>query len=308
MRFMALTSCTDNYKQFLNAQLNAFDYYGHELDFHLVAIDMAPEYLEKIQTTDWTFSLIVHERTEGDYAHLADGKNLRSKKARYHELFRILAANDYEAACNLDADLFPVRSIMPFFELVAGTSQIIGANERIKWMMSEFSYKGERLPGQRMHWMVCNCPLFFDPRQQQRFVETALEASTEIWNENKSSVPSDLFTMNLALYISGAYQNVIQLPAHAWVGVHTQYIDVRHRITAWGDGFATDQGEPVYMIHGRWDREATARGMMNEMEKRYRELGMSEEKRVKHRALAKATMRQIQEKFEFFNTKGRVTL
>ena len=307
---MALTSCTENYTPYLNAQLNALDFYGHDkrLDFYLVAIDMAPAYLTRIREADWSFNLVIRERKIQDYEHLGDSKNLQSKKARYTELARILSHEHYDAACNLDADLFPVRNIMPFFEMVAGTEAIIGANERIKWFMDEFSFRGKRLPRERMTWMVCNCPLFFDPAAHTRFLATALEASTGIWNENKQSVPSDLFTMNLALYLSGAYTHVIQLPAHAWTGVHTQYLDVRHRITKNGDGFVTDQGEPVYMIHGRWDREATWRGMQNELEKRYNELGMDEEKKHRQRALAKATIRQIREQFEYFNTQRKVKL
>ena len=306
MRFASLVSCTDNYKQFLNAQLNSFDYYGHKHDVHIIALDVDPEYLDRILETDWTFNVIIHEKKLEDYERLAGmGKNMISKKARYEALVDML---DYDALLFLDADLFCVNNVTPFLDMVAGTDIIVGVNERFKWRLDEFSYENERLPARRMDWMICNAPTFFSPRRNESFIRTANAAATKCKNIPKNAIPSDLFTMNLALYLAGVTENVVALPAYSWTGVHQQYLNIFYRISKKGERWVSESGEPVYMIHGRWDRPATWEGMLREQEKRYNEVGMGDEHKKKYRAKTDATIREIRAQYDFFNNGYKLKL
>ena len=131
-RYASITSCTDNYKPYLNAQLNSLDAAGvKDLDYHLVALDIDPDYLERVEAADFSFNVIIHRRSLVDYPFADQGKNLTSKKSRYHLLQS--RGWPYDAMLFLDVDMMIVKDITPFLEMVAGTENIIGCNEKFKW-------------------------------------------------------------------------------------------------------------------------------------------------------------------------------
>jgi hypothetical protein len=307
MDYAAFTSVTDNYRQYANVLLNSLDYHGHVLDFHLLAIDVPKSWIDQMMSIDWTFNLTIHHFELEMVQKMFDtGKNIASKKLRYFFLSAGLL-KDYVGVVLLDADMFVVRNITPFFKMVANTDVILGVNERFKWYLDKYTVNNEGLPKRKMDWMICNAPLFFSPYKQARFIRHAFDNATAVRDLSRDgAVPSDLFTMNVSLFTSGAYENVVQLPHYAWTGVHIGYTDLLSRISKQADGMWYSWfGDYVYMIHGRWDRAAAANGYLKNTEKRYDELGLPPATKEKHRKQAISTLNQIRNEWMFFNSKHK---
>jgi len=305
--YAAFTSVTDNYRQYLNALLNSLDYHGHNLDVHVLAIDVNEEWINYIESRDWILNIYFHRFTLDQCMQMfQSNKNLSSKKLRYHFLNTHIL-KDYYAVVLLDADMFVVRNIEPFLKMVMRTDVILGVNERFKWYLDNYAVNGTQLPKRKMDWMICNAPLFFAPHMQTEFIEHAFKNATAVTDLSRGGlVPSDLFTMNVSLYTSGAYENVVQLPHYAWTGVHIGYTDMLTRISKQADGMWYSWfGDYVYMIHGRWDRAAAANGYLKNTEKRYNELGLPEATAEKYRKQAISTLNQIRNEWLFFNTEHK---
>jgi hypothetical protein len=316
MKYAALVSCTDNYKQYLTAQLNSLDYWGHQgIDYHIIAIDMDKKYLDKIRATDWHFDVFIHERSLSDYPEYKEGgKNIQAKKARYGFLSKLLENLNYGAAIFLDADIFFVDNIMPYFQMVEGTPFVMGVNENFKWNLAAYEFDGKSLPDRRMYWMLCNSPLFFDLQQSKLFIEFALWSTTKVWEKNKKRTPSDLFCMNVALFLSGKVQRneIINLPNYLWTGVHYSYFGLQTRIrrqrNQHGDIWVSRMNERVHSIHGRWDREQSKIGVLNNVAKKLHETDVSEKFKDKYLQECDNLVEQIKNEFKFYTAEWKLRL
>ena len=307
MRFAAITSATDNYVPFLNAQLNSLDRLGVRLDFHLVAIDINADYLARAKAAEWSFNLIVHEKHMENLELFYQGKNLQSKKSRYQAMAEIGRSSQYEGMIMLDCDMMIVKDFTPFLDMVAGTNIIVGCNEKFKWNLSRYCMNGKPLKNMSMYWFICNSPLFFDPRHQYIFLKFAYQTASEL-KEIDGKTPSDLFTMNVALYLSGRQDKVIALPSHCWVGNHVSYFNMTTRIFKRGDRWQSLTGEPVYSIHGRWHKQDSDRSHRNQMKKKYDELELSESVRDRLEKDMDQTMMQIRNEFNYLNTECKLRI
>ena len=308
MRKASLVSCTDNYVPYLNAQLNSLDFHKHNHQVHIIAIDVGPWYLEKVRSTEWTFPLFIHERRLEDFEQYRPqgGKNMMAKKARYELLPQF---KDYDALLFLDADIFFVNNIDKFFEFVTGTNTILGVNERFKWNLGAYEVGGRRLPDVHMDWMICNAPTFMSPNRNNGLIDKMRMAAGRVIEWKKGRVPSDLFTMNIALYLAGVTEDVVAMPSYLWTGVHCSYFHFYPRIFCRGDGkWQSQTGEKVYAIHGRWNKDGCADSHRRNLIKQYEELGMNEITKNKLLANMEQTLKQIQEQFHFFNTGHKLKL
>lgn len=196
-KFASITSCTNNYLPYLNAQLNSFDCMRHSHDVHVLAVnvdDRYREYIERAKKVDWTFELYFHERKYDDYPEYGTFRQISqkmrwremivlSKFCRYHALKEL---SYYDSLVLLDVDMMIVRNFEKFFELVKDTKYIIGCNERFKWWLDSFILEGENdevYPHIPMDWMICNAPLFFAPKHNKEFMECAIKTAGSLKNE-----------------------------------------------------------------------------------------------------------------------------
>jgi len=314
-KFASLTSCTNNYLPYLNAQLNSFDYMGHSHDVHVLAVnvdDRYRNYIERAKKVDWAFKLYFHEKKYEDYSKYGtlrqiaqkmrwDEMVVLSKFGRYDSLLELAY---YDAVVMLDVDMMIVHNFEKFFELVENTKYIIGANERFKWWLDTFILEGEeekKYPHVPMDWMICNAPLFFSPKYNEKFMQYAIKSAGSL--KNKDGVYySDIMTMNFALWMAGVTDNVIALPAYAWTGVHLTYTDITTRIfNRAGKNWLSWCGEPVYIIHGRWDKEGCEAGWLSNQQKRYNELQLPEQTENRLKGEVNSTIKQIKEQFRFYS-------
>ena len=302
-RYATFTSCTNNYRQYLTAQLNSMAYHGHaDLDVHVLVMDMEEEYLSKLVSKNWPFQLFLHRDSAVNYEHVISRGGLIPKKTRYKFVADVLKQSlGYGAILFLDVDLMFAANIMPFLELVSGTPYILGCNERFKWNMSKYTLQEQPLPDINMHWMICNAPMFMPPLYANDFWGIAWDTALNLRKVKDGQSPSDLYTMNVALWRADIHRNVIPLPNYAWTGVHNGYVNMYTRLEKKGDRWQSVNGEPVYMIHGRWDKPECDRFYLKEQEKRYAELGMPENVKDKHRKLTKKTFQLIKDEFARFS-------
>ena len=307
-KYAVLTSCSGNYKQYMNVFLNSLDFCGHTHDVHVITVDMDEEYLKKALDTKWTFKLFTHKRERKDFEQFESYNSLMltSKRCRYPALEEY--SEPYDVMCLIDIDMMIVNNFMKFFELVDGTDMIIGCNERFKWPLDRYVLKGYDFPKIYMDWMICNAPTLFSPVHSKELLKAMIKCSRELTNRD-GEYPSDLFTMNVALWVAGATDRVVMLPAYAWTGVHLTYTDITTRIMKkGGQKWVSWCGEPVYIIHGKWDRNSTAEQAFKNQQKRYNELNLSEDVRKKLNGTVNSTIKQIQNEFKFFNTECKLKL
>ena len=303
-KYASLVSCTKNYTQYLNAQLNSMDAVGMTHYVHVLAIDMDEDYLKKIEDADWTFNLTVHRFSSNDFA-MYGGDRDAAQKSRYATLPNFV---QYDALLLLDVDMLIVKNLTPYFDMVQNTDYIIGCNERFKWQLEQFVWEGKQLPKMPMDWMICNSPLFFDPKQNMKFIDMS-RATAKRLVDQEGKRPADLYTMNVALWLAGITDKVIALPNYVWTGVHNGYIQIFTRIQKINKReWRSFSGEPVYIIHGRWDGVNPESWYLAEQQKRYDELMIPAIMQEKLKRDVQSTIKQIKDEFVFFNTQCKCVL
>lgn len=308
-KYAMLTSCTDNYTSYMNAFLNSLDFYGMDIDVHIICIEVNEAYLKQVEGTDWSFNLILHRHKFSDFEQFCNKRFqiqkaryiISSKKSRYKEAAEIF--NSYEAVCMMDIDMMIVRDLSMFFDLVTNTPYLIGCNERFKWPLNSFKLNGDVLPVTSMMWMLCNAPLFFDPRQNQRFINACYTTANDMEHVVKpNEEPSDIYTMNVAIWLAGKTEDILPLPQYAWVGNHTGYFNYYSRIFIKDGKWWSFTGEPVYIIHGRWDKpDVDILGYKHELQKRYKELQLNEEVEEKFKRDVDTSVKHIRKQFDIYN-------
>lgn len=292
MKYASVTSCTQNYSQYLIAQLVSMHRHGHTFDVHVLCIDMDEGFLKGLENREWSFNLyLVRDKSDESIDRYA-------KKARYK--FASAVAPNYGALLFLDVDLMFVANVTKFLDLVADTDWILGCNERFKWNMAKYYLWNEakfEFPHREMMWMICNAPVFV-PYSQAKFWQVAWETSYQLRKCSDDKIPSDLFTMNVALWRTGIEDKVIPLPNYAWTGVHNGYLNIYTRaFKKGGVEWRSVNGEPIYMLHGRWDKPNAEKYYLKEQEKRYNELALPDSIKAKHRKLTDKTIQLIKEEY-----------
>jgi len=310
------TSFTPNYAQYLVALLNSLDYHGHDnVDVHVLAVDPNEKILRKIMAVDWCFNLMIMPSYE--FVDFSDTRYeslaMTAKKSRYSFLQGIMRKTTYDALLFMDCDMFFTANVTRFFEMVRGTDILLGCNERFKWNMNRFMYKGQELKDVTMHWMVCNAPLFFCPSRNRKLVFWMNEMAKHLSNISDGKRPSDLYTMNVAIGISGKDKDVISLPDYSWTGVHSSYLHWLTRAVlinthAGHDEMFSLTGEKVYVIHGRWDKSNAGAYELSELEKRYNELRLDENVKTSLRAASQRSITDIKKAWNFYTTQHKLSL
>jgi hypothetical protein len=100
----------------------------------------------------------------------------------------------------------------------------------------------------RMHWMVSSVPFFFCGKRLAKQLGELYRTMIAI-----RPAPSDWDPYNAALWECGMTEQIVKLPAYCWNGVNSTYFNPGTAVRNTPEGWYSDTGEEVYIIHGRWD-------------------------------------------------------
>ena len=184
----------------------------------------------------------------------------KCKAGRYYHMMQ--EGRNYDVCCLMDADLYITnQEFVDFFDFVAGTNNIIGCNERIKWNISNiYTLNGKPVldKEQRLFKFHCNVPLFLDTKKWEDVIKdylTIVYRGKEM-REGEEKIIGDLYSWNMAVYRQGREKDVFMLPMQSTTQVHrTGYRDKNCVLKKEGKEYwRTEDGDTVYCLHGRPDR------------------------------------------------------
>lgn len=177
------------------------------------------------------------------------------KRARYFKLLNI--ALEYDAVCLMDADMFFVApEFGSFFQMVAGTKKLIGANERFKWDVGPQTYfEANGTPifsgPRRMYSMICNVPSIFDMHQWYevfKYYKDICFNGYQIKNDIRVGI-GDLFAHNISIHKFNRESDVIMFPMECMAQVHHVWRKPWTHLINDNGHWRSFAGDRVYVIH-----------------------------------------------------------
>ena len=260
--YAIFVGCTPNFKKYLNALLNSIEKQGLYNDCCLTVYVLHyngfnESYLKAI-TESFSYIVIPIEVKREDVHHPPETKNNEFiKRARFKYLLEY--GSEYDVVCLLDADMFMVSpDFMRLFDLVNGTDQLIGCNEKFKWEIgSNYTYEGDPIfnPPQKLYRMHCSVPIIFNLNHWKEVFEYYLKVAffgrqfkKEQWVEI-----GDITSWNISVYKCNKQDNIIVFPMEVMCQVHQTYIHPDRYIHVENGYWFTEAGDRVYCIQGRWN-------------------------------------------------------
>lgn len=260
-----LMSSNGGYIPYLNALLNSIEKYKlqdrSQFDVMVLTDDSMPQKYIDACKANLSFDVIFkHIDIEGAKLDPSWGHAWHCKAGRYYHLFQ--EGKDYDACCLMDADLYIVNDeIVDYFDLVKGTKNLIGCNERIKWQISDiYQFDGEPMleAPTKLQKFHCNVPLFMDVNKWEEVIKEYLKIIYRgiEYREGQQKIIGDLYSWNMAIYRKHREKDVMMIPMQSMTQVHrTGYRDKNCALRRDGDGtWITGDGDIVYCLHGRPDR------------------------------------------------------
>jgi len=161
----------------------------------------------------------------------------------------------------LDADMFCLRKLDKFFEMAYNTILCCSNNTLLRYVKKDFDKMYVECDPQIdvIFPTFSTVPMFINPIRFKDYLQT-------IW-DNKTG--NDLETLNLILASKGLLDKTYLLNSYGWTNIHHTMIKPETFIKRTADGLFSNQGEPVYMLHGHWGDQRYIEELIRPMEKNY---------------------------------------
>ena len=247
-----------NYIPDVNSQLNSLQKQGiTDLDVYLLNYGFPPDwnYCEKaVEAFD--FNVIPITMSRDDVPHPKQTNPIEfTKRARYFYLMEY--AKNYDAVCLMDADMFVVSpAFRGLFDLVAGTSLMVGANERFKWDVGATSYfYSDGCPifpdPRKLHMMICNVPCLFDMNKWADVFETYKQICFDGFQFRRTEKVGigDLYAHNIAINVHNREQDIYAFPMSTFAQVHNVWRKPWTHIINDGGNWRTFAGDRIMVVH-----------------------------------------------------------
>lgn len=252
----------------LNSILNSLDYIGFKQDVHLILFrDDISDYLDEAKEK-FNFNIITHDFDEDLFQNTFEGN-----KIDYMKRYRYKVASDivekYNACCFCDTDLFFVRNVDLFFE-IASNGIMVGAAKSGKIKYGDnpsYRVDGKDLLD-KPFWNdkdICCCPIFFNKAFKQVF-QDVFDAYTKSNKEDRFEA-SDLFAINSMILKNNAYDRLITMPCHSFVGTNETMLKPYTRVIEKEGQLISENGDLVYSVHGKWFSEGWHNGQFLHMDR-----------------------------------------
>lgn len=152
--------------------------------------------------------------------------------------------NQFDVVCILDADMVSVRPITNLFNMAIGGTILVGSNNTLfRYVKKDFDHMKVKAPDDInvIHGSFSTVPMFINPTIHEKFL-------TEIW---LNETGNDLETLNLLVHTLGLYQDALyHLPSYVVTNIHHSMLKSENHIKETDQGLYSNQGEPVYFLHG----------------------------------------------------------
>lgn len=250
-KYTFIVSACKKYIPELNALFNSLDYVGNEYSVHLWEYQIPKELLSKWSDA-FRYPIIIHEISEPEAREYGGEGEILCRK-RYWYAGEV--GQNYEAVCVLDADMVFVRDPKLFFEL-AETGVIIGVH---KEQNKVYDHDHHTVGGKRIvpasfynDKELCNCPLFINAQEWGSALKKSWEYFITGYPVSNFKAP-DMDAMNIAFIEAGAYDRIVKLSNHAWLGTNESLLKPYTRACGDRDGrIKTENGQEVFSFHGQF--------------------------------------------------------
>lgn len=255
----ALLVCANSaFQPGMNAMINAIDYYGSDIDLHVVVDPNLPaEYLDSLRNNNLNYNLIVRtldeviESMEFVYPNYWQNEFQKWAYFRYFYIAYYMTDN-YDAVGMLDGDQIIVNDLTKWFQMVGQTDFMITGfhafhtvemEEYCSTVMSNYEkdigYKYRIEP-------LFNQPLICNPKLWAPFFKSLLDRLYETHEQ-------DMDCVNKTLYYENLFRSVIALSPDAWIGNCVWHSQIASK-TILGKSifFTLPAHERINTIHGKW--------------------------------------------------------
>ncbi|MHA1329620.1 MAG: hypothetical protein ACTSR2_00950 [Candidatus Hodarchaeales archaeon] len=255
----------------VNGIVNALDYYGNNIDLHLIYDnDLPKDYEEKLKNSDLNYRLVLQPFSTLVEQMIKEWPKF-SPRNKYHEhtyiryWYLMKIKDEYKVTSCPDADSIIVNNITPWFEFVEGTRYLLTAQHLFMWSELEEYTKDKLLA----LLPIFNHPLICDPKIWFDVFKAMFEREAEFHE-------SDMRCLNRVLLLKDRLKDVIPLLDCQWAG---KYVWEGRLIERQLKGKFYLLGFPnifrVNIIHGKWwgkgFREAQLRGAAPENREKMRQ-------------------------------------
>lgn len=263
-RYGVFVCANGSYLPYVNALLNSVDKHALDLDVHLLHSDMPSQYMEEV-TRSFRFPVHLTEIRRADFAgrlrnHVDTNLFLKQSRFKY---VRALGER-YDAICMLDADMFVAsHAFMNLFDLVRGTSKLIGCNEKDKWTFNKrYTHQGQPLfdvPTRALKFH-CSVPIIFDMKQWcevfDYYNQLAYNAF-EVDEVGRIIKPiADMFCWNISILKKQRQNDVVLFPMSVMTQARCTYAHPWTRLEKRDGMWMTYEGDEVFTVHGKFgDRD-----------------------------------------------------
>lgn len=288
--FAVFVASSWDYIQFTNALLNSIDRHQIPADVYLLHDFPPNNYLRDAGQRLSRFHAVPVERAHFRFdasKGLAVSDSLFRKQSRFRYVREIGAR--YEAVALLDADMFLVtRNFNNLFELVAGTSKLVGCNERFKWVFDRSYEFGDRpifdLPV-RATKFHCSVPIVLDAKRWGDvfdYYNQIAFAAYQVAPRFPGGIKwmGDIESWNIAVYKCGRADDVVLFPMETMTQVHGTNALPRSRIRKTREGWFSDAGDEVFTIHGRVGTDQWEQDQFDKLNKFVRDYDVADSERL----------------------------
>lgn len=161
----------------------------------------------------------------------------------------------------LDADMCVLRNIEKFFKMAYHTILCGSNNTLLTYRDKDYSAMHVKcaLNTEIVHPTFSTVPTFVNPIRFKDYLENIVNNFTG----------NDLDVPNLVLSSMNLYDQMYLLPSYLFTNLHHSMLKNETFCKRTKDGLFSNQGEPLYMLHGHLGQQAYLNELIRPMEKNY---------------------------------------
>ncbi len=235
--------------------LNSKMYIGNTDDVYLIGYQLPKEFTDQFSKLD--FRVILYDVPEKEAREFGGESEIVCRKRFFYaaEWGKQYAGS----TLILDADMFFIRSVDPYFEIAEKTGLILGASLEQKRMYGHIEHhksRGKHILSKPTwnHKDICCSPMFVDMKIQK--YEMLFKKSWEIFADGfpvDNFKAPDMESYNLLILHEGLSDRVVLLPNVCWCASNEKLLKPHIRAIGQRDGkLWTETGEPIFIVHGQY--------------------------------------------------------